>query len=103
MENTSLRSFIGVPNLTVLKWLINHQLTTTECNREGCMGECYPIAQGDAVVLKCLVCNAVSKGGHRGFWRMGRMPTAQMVLVVYCVIRGFSLPLESENIIEDQE
>lgn len=93
MENTSLRSFIGVPNLTVLKWLINHQLTTTECNREGCMGECYPIAQGDAVGLKCLVCNAVSKGGHRGFWRMGRMPTAQMVLVVYCVIRGFSLEI----------
>ena len=29
---------------------------------------------------------------------MGRMPTAQMVLVVYCVIRGFSLEICNDNI-----
>ena len=93
MENVSLKSFIGVPNLLVHKWLINHQLTTKECNRTGCIGDCEVVAQGDGVGLKCLVCNFISKGGHRSFWRMGKLPIAQMVLIVYCIILGFSLEI----------
>ena len=96
MANTSLRSFIGVPNLIIHKWLVNHQLTTTECNRVGCPGQCTVVAQGDAVGLKCLVCNFISKGGHRSFWSCGRLPTAEMVLIVYCVIKGFSLEVMND-------
>ena len=60
--------------------------------RVGCPGECI----GDGVGLKCNLFNFISKGGHKGFWRMGRLPTAEMILIVYCVIKGFSLEVMNE-------
>ena len=47
-EQITNKSFINVPNLVMHKWLLNHGLTTSECNYKGCTSNCLPIADGDA-------------------------------------------------------
>ena len=73
------------------RWLVSHGLTWTECNYKDCSGKGLVIAHGDGVALKCTTCNKISVGGHRGFWRMGKLGTVMMVNIVFSIIIGFSL------------
>ena len=86
-----MKSFLNVTNLAMHRWLVSHGLTSTECNYKDCSGKGLVIAHGDGVALKCTTCNKISVGGHRGFWRMGKLGTVMMVNVVFSLIIGFSL------------
>ena len=100
-EQIRLGTFINVPNLTMHKWLLNHCLTTSECNHKGCTSNCNVIADGDGVALKCRSCHYVSKGANRSFWRMGlgKLPTVKMVLLVFAIVSG--LPLSTVHQVMD--
>ena len=90
-EQVTLKSFVNVTNLAMHKWLVSHDLTSIECNYNECSGKGVVIAHGDGVALKCTTCKKISVGGHRGFWRMGKLPTVMMVNIVFSVVNGFSL------------
>ena len=90
-EQINLKAFI--------KWLLNHGLTTSECNHKGCTSNCNVIADGDGVALKCRSCHYVSKGANRSFWRMGKLPTVKMVMLVFAVVSG--LPLSTVHQVMD--
>ena len=92
MSECGFLSFVNVPELSLLTWLVDHKLMDTNCNRRGCDGECKPIAINDLVGLKCLKegCGFISKGGKRGFFRNSRITYAQMMSMMFIIVTGGS-------------
>ena len=89
-NSLALLSFVCLTNLEVQQWIISHNLMDIECNRAGCEGVCYSVALGNKIGLKCHSCHFVSKGGCRGFWRMGHLGFTKMFAIVYAVVKGLS-------------
>ena len=57
-------SVIGIPELRMVRWLINHQMMDNNCNFEKCDGTCSPGARAgnpNMVSLYCDTCHNESK------------------------------------------
>ena len=70
IDDITLLWFARASSYTVFQWLINHGLTTVECDNGTCQGSCSPISlDDDEVGLICYTCRHISVGGRRGIWR----------------------------------
>ena len=98
VKSVDCLSFVNVSDLKILKWLCSHRLMDVECNKSGCKGECYPIALGQKVGLKCLDCLEVSKGGLRGFWAKGKLGVTRMMSLVFGIVKGLSFPNYTDTV-----
>ena len=90
VKNIRVLSFIDVPELPVLEWLVAHKLQDSNCNRFNCSGQCFAISLGDSVGLKCRECNFISKGGLRSFWCKGRLGPVKMFALTFAIVTGYS-------------